>query len=76
MGHLDLLQGYLYLYLLPICASDAVEFLDACPVTCCNIKNLCILPPQCICVFRKVLTINSDYFRNRLGVVMDTQCFL
>jgi hypothetical protein len=25
-------------------------------------KNLCILPTECICVFRMVLTVNSDYF--------------
>jgi hypothetical protein len=27
-----------------------------------SIHNLCVLPTQCICVFRVVLTINSDYF--------------
>jgi hypothetical protein len=37
------------------------------PITCrskarLNIQKLCILPTQCICVFRVVLTINSDCF--------------
>jgi hypothetical protein len=27
-----------------------------------NILKLCILPTQCICVFRMVLTINIGYF--------------
>jgi hypothetical protein len=27
-----------------------------------TLNKLCILPTQCICVFRVVLTINSDYF--------------
>jgi hypothetical protein len=31
-------------------------------VTICTTSLLCILPTQCICVFRMVLTINSDYF--------------
>jgi hypothetical protein len=30
--------------------------------TCYNIPKLCILPTECICVFRTVLTINSDCF--------------
>jgi hypothetical protein len=30
--------------------------------TCYNIQKLCILPTQCIYVFRMILTINSDYF--------------
>jgi hypothetical protein len=30
--------------------------------TCCNTLKLCILPTQCVCVFRMVLTINSDCF--------------
>jgi hypothetical protein len=30
--------------------------------TCCNALKLCIPPTQCICVFRMVLTINSDCF--------------
>jgi hypothetical protein len=30
--------------------------------TCFNIPPLCILPTQCICVFRMVLTINRDCF--------------
>jgi hypothetical protein len=34
-------------------------------------KDSWILPTQCICVFRMVLTINSDYFP-RLGFVMET----
>jgi hypothetical protein len=34
-----------------------------------NIKKLCILSKQCICVFRMVLTINSI---NRLGFVVET----
>jgi hypothetical protein len=33
--------------------------------TCLNIKENCILPTQCICVFRMILTINSDYFPNQ-----------
>jgi hypothetical protein len=27
-----------------------------------NTPKLCILPTQCICVFRMVLTVNCDYF--------------
>jgi hypothetical protein len=30
--------------------------------TCFTIKNISRLPTQCICVFRMILTINSDYF--------------
>jgi hypothetical protein len=30
--------------------------------TCYNTLKLCILPTQCICVFRVVLTINTDCF--------------
>jgi hypothetical protein len=30
--------------------------------TCFNIETLCFLPTQCICVFRVVLTTNSDCF--------------
>jgi hypothetical protein len=30
--------------------------------TCRNINQFCILPTQFICVFRMVLTLNSDYF--------------
>jgi hypothetical protein len=30
--------------------------------TCFNTSKLCILPTQCICVFRMVLAINSDCF--------------
>jgi hypothetical protein len=30
--------------------------------TCSNTLKLCILPTECICVFRMVLTINSDCF--------------
>jgi hypothetical protein len=31
-------------------------------ITCFNILELCILPTECVCVFRVVLTINSDCF--------------
>jgi hypothetical protein len=35
-----------------------------------NIPKLCILPAECICVFRRVLTINSI---NRLRFVAEMQ---
>jgi hypothetical protein len=34
-------------------------------VTCFNILKLCILPTECICVFRTVVTIKSDYFHKQ-----------
>jgi hypothetical protein len=42
-------------------------------------KKLCILPTQCICVFRMVLTTNRDYISdwntlNRLIFVIETEC--
>jgi hypothetical protein len=36
--------------------------------TCFNIIILCILPTECICVFRMVLTINSDCFHKQVKV--------
>jgi hypothetical protein len=41
--------------------------------------ELRILPTQCMCVFRMVLTINSDCFPNsinRFGFVVDAMCFV
>jgi hypothetical protein len=35
--------------------------------TCLNIPEPCILPTQCICVFRMVLTITSDSFLNSVN---------
>jgi hypothetical protein len=36
--------------------------------------KLCILPKECICVFRMILTVNSDFSLNsinRLGFVVE-----
>jgi hypothetical protein len=47
---------------------------------CVNTLQICIVPTQCICVFRMVLTINSDCFPKQhlpTGVYSgDVMCFL
>jgi hypothetical protein len=48
--------------------------------TCFNTLKLCILPTQCICVFRMVVTINSDFYPKQhqpVGLCSgDVMCFL
>jgi hypothetical protein len=50
--YLDFITCYLTLY---------SSVFTMCTI-CFNVLKLCILPTQCICVLRMVLTINSDYF--------------
>jgi hypothetical protein len=40
--------------------------------TCFNIKNICILPTERVCMFRMVLAINCDCFPKQLGFVAET----
>jgi hypothetical protein len=42
-----------------------------------NIKGLCILPTECICGFRVIFRIISDYFpndMNKMIIVLEIRC--
>jgi len=43
---------------------------------CCNVKNPCVLPTQCMYEVHRILTIKSHYFPKHLGFVIVPRCVL